>query len=504
MQTPFPFVTKWLPQPLDRVAVSLILGLGLLTGLLLWGGDQTLPRVRDFNWQNQQIGATDTTLTLNFNRPMDWDSVTDNLEISPPLPGKFSWAGRRLAYTLSSPAPYGTRYQLRLAQAQDNLPGEVADPKPMQPFSGHFRSRDRAFVYLGTSGQEAGRLILYNFTRQQKRVLTPKDLVVAEFKFYPNRDRILFSATDRKAQAEGGMDPQLYTVTTGIELNAPGQSSVSGKPAGRVKRILDNRNFQLLAFDLAADGQTIVLQRASRKDPQQSTLLWIMQPNTSPEALEGQTGGSFLITPDSQSLVIAQGQGLSVLPLDSSQDSQALDFLPQYGKVLSFAQDGGAAAMVKYNPDYTRSLYWITNQGVQKQLFKTTGSILDAQFDPGQQTLYCLLTKLLPSQNQDYNEIPYLAKIDLKTAQLTPLLELPGQRNLQMSLAPDGSGILFDQVISTSQPATSPVLTDQGETILTSRLWLLPLPSAPKVQDKKTQTQPQAIPLSGFHPQWLP
>ncbi len=464
------------------------------------GGDQTLPRVRDFNWQNQQIGAADTTLSLNFNRPMDWDSVTDNLEIRPSLPGKFSWAGRRLAYTLSSPAPYGNSYQLHLAQAQDNLPGEAADPKLMQPFWGHFRSRDRAFVYLGTSGQEAGRLILYNFTRQQKRVLTPKDLVVAEFKPYPNRDRILFSATDRKAQAEGGMYPQLYTVTTGIELNAPGQSSVSGKPAGRVKRILDNRNHQLLAFDLAADGQTIVLQRASRKDPQQSTLLWIMKSNASPKALEDQSGGSFLITPDSQSLVIAQGQGLSVLPLNPSQASQALDFLPQYGKVLSFTRDGGAAAMVKYNPDYTRSLFWVTNQGVQKQLFKTTGSILDAQFDPQQKTLYCLLTKVLPSQKQEYNELPYLAKIELKTAKLTPLLELPGPRDLQLSVAADGSGILFDQVVSTSQPATSPVLTEQGETILTSRLWLLPLLSSDNTEAK----QPQAIPLSGFDPQWLP
>ncbi len=44
---------------------------------------------------------------LTFDRPMDHASVEKNLVIDPPLPGKLSWAGRRLAYTLTSPIPYG-------------------------------------------------------------------------------------------------------------------------------------------------------------------------------------------------------------------------------------------------------------------------------------------------------------------------------------------------------------------------------------------------------------
>jgi hypothetical protein len=47
--------------------------------------------------------------------------------------------------------------------------------------------------------------------------------------------------------------------------------------------------------------------------------------------------------------------------------------------VLSFARDGSAAAMVKFNTDYTRSLFLVTNQGLQKELLRTTGSILSGE-----------------------------------------------------------------------------------------------------------------------------
>jgi len=50
----------------DRVAIALMLALSLLIGLLLWQG---APRVRDFSWQDKQVGAEDTSLP-HFSRPM--------------------------------------------------------------------------------------------------------------------------------------------------------------------------------------------------------------------------------------------------------------------------------------------------------------------------------------------------------------------------------------------------------------------------------------------------
>lgn len=493
---------KWFSQPLDRAAIALIVVLSLLIALLLLSGDRTTPQVRDFSWQHKQVGAADQAFILTFNRPMVQSSVERNLQIQPPLPGKISWAGRRLAYTLSDPVPYGTAFQLQLRDAE----AENSTSRLVKPFTGRFRSRDRAFVYLGTSGPEAGRLVLVNLSRNRKRILTPKDLTVAQFKAYPERDRILFSATRRQKQPSPGLDLQLYTVSTGIHVKSPTETPRASQPVGHLEKILDDPDYELLGFDLAPDGQRIVVQRGDRRNLEQPAALWVLESDGSPQLLEGQTGGSFLIAPDSQSLVLAQGQGLSVLPLEPDRAGQPLDFLPQYGTVLSFSQDGAAAALIKYNPDYTRSLFWVTNQGVQKELLRTTGSILEAVFDPRQQRLYCLLTRLLPSTAEtEYNEEPYLAAIALDSGQLTPLLKLPGQRDPQISLAPDGSALLLDQTQTTDQPTANPLLTNQGEPILTSRLWLLPLPASKEKSELEFKTlRPQALSFAGYRPLWLP
>ena len=213
-----------------------------------------------------------------------------------------------------------------------------------------------------------------------------------------------------------------------------------------------------------------------------------------------------MITPDSATVAVAQGQGLAIVPLSEAEKT---DFLPQFGMVLDFAKDGTTGAMVKFNSDYTRSLFLVTNQGVQKQLLRTTGSILNCQFNPLGQNLYCLLTQLL--DREEYQEQPYLAAIDLSSGKQTPLVVLPNQGDVQMSLSPDGLALLFDQVVTTSSNSSALIpLPDAGEAIATSRLWLLPLiPSngnqaASNLRSLPPQLQPQQLPLPGLHPRWLP
>lgn len=501
-------------QPLDRVAVALMLVLSLLIGLLLWQGGAVVPRVRDFNWQDQQLGAEDTSFTLTFSRPMDTKSVEANLQIEPPLPGKVSWAGRRMVYTLLAPAPYGTSYQVRLQGARDRFTESGVSKRLIQPFKGQFRTRDRALVYLGVEGEEQGRLILYNLTQQQKTLLTPKNLIVVDFQPYPAGEKVLFSATERTSDDQGLLSSHLYTVTTGIQP----QSSETYNPSGRIDLVLDNKDYQNLKFDLSPDGKTIVAQRVNQRNPGNLSL-WLVRSNAKPEPMETEPGGDFMITPDSHAVAVAQGQGVAILPLQT-EAKKPLDFLPQFGMVLDFTQDGSEAAMVKFNSDYTRSLFLVTNQGVQKQILRTTGSILSAQFDPRQQTLYCLLTQLM--EGETYEEQPYLAAIDINSGKQTPLLLLPNQRDVQMSLSPDGLGLLFDQVVTATTPSepsqTNIPRTSEGEAIATSRLWLLPLIAVPSGSETPressgsegnsvlplAQLQPEKLPLPGFHPSWLP
>jgi hypothetical protein len=163
--------------------------------------------------------------------------------------------------------------------------------------------------------------------------------------------------------------------------------------------------------------------------------------------------------------------------------------------------------MVKFNRDPanpTRSLFIVSNQGVEKELLKTDGNILSAEFDPTKKNLYCLVTKRLPGK--DYVEEPYLIAINLKTAKRSDLLKLPIQRDIQMSLAPDGLGILFDQVLDQpekkGEKPAGQIRGSDGKAIESSRLWFFPI-----VLDAANLTQPadpQALELPGLRPRWLP
>src|SRR4028119_1140333 len=304
-------------QPIDRVALGVMLVLSLLIGILLLSGDRTAARVRDFSWQDKQVGAEDTAFILTFSRPMNHASVEANLQINPPIPGKFSWAGRRMAYTPLLSVPYGNEYKVQLKGALDQISGGKAKGTEMKPFTTSFRTRDRAFAYVGVDGEEQGRLILYNLTAQKKRILTPPDIVVMDFKSYPYGDRILFSASDRKSQEKGLLTQQLYSVTTGLSFQSPNKNSASSEPAGKINLVLDSKDYQNLKFDLSADGKTIVVQRLNRRNPAEFGL-WIVQPDTKPRPLGNQPGGDFLITADSTSVAVAQGQGVAILPLTSA------------------------------------------------------------------------------------------------------------------------------------------------------------------------------------------
>jgi dipeptidyl aminopeptidase/acylaminoacyl peptidase len=490
-------------QPLDRVAIAVILLLSLLIGFMIFQGDVVTARVRNFTWQNQQIGAEDVSFSLTFSRPMDTKTVEDNLKIEPPLAGKVSWAGRRMVYTLITPAPYGTNYKVQLQQAKDKFAEQEGKNRVIQPFIGDFRTRDRVILYIGATPEEYGQLVLYNLTEGQKKVITPKDLIVMDFQPFPDGEKILFSA--RTSKSQDLLSAQLYIVTTGIS----GKSDTQTEAPGKVDLILDNKDYQNLKFDLSPDGETIVVQRGNRNNPGDFGL-WFL-PATSnksgekptPQRLQSQPGGDFMITPDSKAVAVAQGQGAAILPLQGDA-SKPLDFLPQFGLVQAFSKDGSQAAMVKFNTDYTRDLFLVTNQGIQKPLLKTTGSIVSCQFDTASPTLYCLLTQLV--SKAEYIEQPYLVAIDLKTGQQKPLLVLPiEQRNVQVSLSPDGLGLLFDQVTPQTNPAASSantLKTEDGEPIATSSLWLMPL--LPIADADITTIRPEKLPLVGFHPRWLP
>ncbi len=474
----------------DRLVLASILALIAAISSILIQGNQVPTRGENFSWQGRKIGVRDNYFTLSFNRPIDRSDIETSLVINPPLPGKISWAGDRLTYTLTELPIYGKKYQVKLPIAQG------------EDFIGEFYSHDRAFAYIGVNQEERGRLIVCNIiqgpnnvTELKKTILTPGDLVVTDFQIYPRGDRILFSAFDRSDLGRDTPKQQLYTITTGLNHDENSQNL----PSGRIERFLDAKTYQNLRFNLSDNGKTLIVQRINHGNPGDASL-WVISDDGQSRPL-GIQGDIFLLSPDGKKAVVSQTGGLAVIPLDVQGGKP--QFLPTYEKILAFSRDGRQKLMVKSEPDNQRSLFLLNDQGESRLLLRTANPIISCEFEPRQEkTLYCLKSDLVMGSDGKVKEEPFLGIIELKTGKMIPLLALPNYRDVQMSMSPDGVALLFDQLATIPFGVGNDLVTGEGSSIADGRLWLLPLPD---------QFSPNSIPKilpqelnPGFKPRWLP
>jgi Bacterial Ig-like domain len=466
-------------QPLDRGALGLGTLLVIVVLVLLLWGDRTAPQVRSFSWANRDVGTDDPALLFTFDRPMDPASVEQGFRLEPPLPGRFSWAGRRMAYTPDRPLPYGQTFRVQLSSGQ----GKDGRPVPLRPYRASFRTRHRAFAYLGQEGNEAGRLVLYDLTTQRRTPLTAGNLRVLDFLPYPQGNQLLVSAIPA-----GTADPtqaQLYRVSTGLDYCPPDPAPCDRQPRGQMTQLLDSQDYQNLRFDLAADGRTIVVQRVARNDPSATVELWRLREGEWPRTLARDPGGEFLIAPDSTSLAIAQGQGLAVLSLDP--ELPALDFLPKFGRVLRFAPDGSQALVVRFNPDFTQSLYRVGSAAPEQLLLRWRGSFEAARFDPSRRRLYLLVQ----SQAEGQAGREQILSLDLSPTgaplgEPHTLVELGPTSGSSVDLAPDGRALILDQALGRERRS----------------LWLIPL--IPPGEEGDRPAPPRRFDVAGQRPKWLP
>ncbi|MEM9543910.1 MAG: Ig-like domain-containing protein [Cyanobacteria bacterium P01_E01_bin.42] len=479
--------------PIDISVITAIGGFAILIGAVLVVGDRSIPRATDFSWKDRQIGVQNETFTLTFNRPMNWETVADALTIDPPLPGKLSWNSKTLSYTLTDLPVYGTTYRIALEGAKEQPLASDREAKALQPWQMELKTRDRAFAYLGVDGEEKGRLLLYNETQSTKIPLTPPDLAVTNFQPYPDGDRILFSAYDRQSTAATAQQ-QLYSVTTGLHYQQEGEAL----SYGRIQRILGGENYQNLQFDLSQERENIVVQRINRENPADSGL-WIVPENGNPRPL-GIQGKTFKMSPDGRSLAVAGNLGISLVPLTA--DAEKREFFPGYDRVVAFTTDKRQQIIaLKSNRDLTRSLFVLGDRGREREILKTTGAILDCQFEPREeQLLYCLRTE--PLNPNSTVERPILSIINIATGTDVPLLALTNDPEVRMSMSPDGRRLLFDQITLDSRNfSTLPQADEDFRT--TGNVWSLELPDFISGDRDEQLTPPQRITL-GLDPQWIP
>ncbi|NJN22240.1 MAG: hypothetical protein HC812_14990 [Leptolyngbya sp. RL_3_1] len=350
-------------------------------------------------------------------------------------------------------------------------------------------------------------MVLVNLSQQgAKTLLTPANLTVLDFEPYPLGDRLLFSAIPTQEQSTGILDPILYQVSTGLAPQPPEDPIAVEQPPvavtdppGTVNAILAGSDYQILAFDLAPNGRTLVVQQVNKVNPNDFGT-WVLAEGQDLQRLSTEPGGEFLIAPDSETLLMLQGQGTAIIPLDAAAttgEAERLDFLPEFGRVFDLTSNGTTAAMVDFNQNnpelrFTESLVLVNNQGEETELLNVDGGISDAQFDPTDQIIYALASRVL--MTEDYQEQPFLTAVNLETQAGVELLTLPPQTQATMTVAPDGLALLFT-AMNLSDTVTSP-----------QPIWLLPLFTTTEDRFAATPSQavPQPLPYQGLKPTWLP
>jgi hypothetical protein len=453
----------------DLLALGSIIIASLLIIAIQWNDNSSGFRVSNFSWQNRTISSLDRQFTIDFDRPVDRRQIESSLQIQPPLKGTVSWSGNKLFYTLTEIPLAETKFKIKL----------LGD-KTIESFNSNFKTRDRLFAYLGINEEESDKIVIYNYTRKRKEIITPKDLIVTEFRVIAGGAKIIFFAYDRSNIIDGLDRLQLYTVTTGIDDSR----------LGSIEKIADDIEYQNIDFDVANDGNTVVIERLNRKNLREASL-WLAVAGELPRSL-GIIGDSFRLSPDGKKLAVAQNSGVNLIDLTTPQIKT--EFFKNYPEIINFAPDSQRILLAKYNPDYSRSLS-LVNLATKEQsveIFRSFSLISNCQFEPRQhKTVYCIKNDLTV-ENGQYRQTPFLTAINLETKQNIPLLSIPNSSDVRITISPDGALLLFDRAIVSS--------VGQTQAITDGSIWSLPLLD---IEATGKPAPPQQL-GTGFYPQWLP
>jgi dipeptidyl aminopeptidase/acylaminoacyl peptidase len=364
----------------------------------------------------------------------------------------------------------------------------------------------RQFGYIATEGENRGRLMVQKVGVAESTAVSPAGYLVKDFRFLPAGQAVLFAAVPVSKDLTQISSPQIY------------QTNIT---SGTPKLVLDNKEYQNIKFELAPDGKIMVVHRVSSKNPGEFGIFAIdLETNKTLQRVS--QGGSFAITPDSAAIAVSEGDGVVIKSFKNG--SKFANFSNKFGRILSFAANGTAALLEKYNDNYTRDLFVVSDQGVEKKLLTVSGEIQAAQFTTDGQGVYGIVAELatIPKpHNHDhdnhqagdeeeetadtngYNSQPYLVAIEVATAKATKLYKLHQQQGILMTLAADGRSLIYDQVITDKgTSATQRLTAPDGQSIAQSKLWMMPLPES--IGKNTTTNTPQDLKLAGYNPRWAP
>lgn len=182
----------------DRIVISFLLGVLLLTGFVVWRGDQLGLEVVAFSPAGQ--GSTQAVIRVTFNEPLEQVSERA-LAVEPPVTGTVSFEGDTLTFQPGEALSVDTTYRVIVA------PGAISERgrRLLRAFSWEFRTHRSRILYLGLDDSEQNQIYVTDVpTGGEQRA--PSQLTqgpsVADFSVAPDGSKIVYT----RRRDDGGSD----------------------------------------------------------------------------------------------------------------------------------------------------------------------------------------------------------------------------------------------------------------------------------------------------------
>src|SRR5688572_3892681 len=146
----------------DRLVLSTLAALAVLTALLIWRGDQVGVRVvRVTPGEAATHVPTRTTIEIMFDQLMGGSGETETglpLSLTPPVSGTVRWQEKSLIFSPAAPLTPDTLYTITLASDLESQQG-----RPVQGLSSwQFRTRPLELLYIATDAMSHDQLFAVN------------------------------------------------------------------------------------------------------------------------------------------------------------------------------------------------------------------------------------------------------------------------------------------------------------------------------------------------------
>jgi Tol biopolymer transport system component len=451
------------------VSMRAIIVLAVFIGLLLLLGDHGTPRVSYIG--EQSFSPQKGQFLFRFSRLMDQKSVERGFSISPQLPGKMSWSGRTFAYTPDEAIAYNQSYVVSFKQAYD------ADQRELPSQSITIVTAPYRFAYLGTEGDETGRILQYTLAGKEKMFITSADLFVQSFEISPDGNYIAFLGAKRDANLHDRKVFDLYLYNLKL----------------RDQRLIPtDENWSLDNIRWLPDSQGLGVTFVATNGIAEGIVLYdIATEQWTPVAKDNARGYAFHFSPDGSQLVYVDTNG--ALILGSIPDGKGALIATTWTDSVGFDDQGRYFAYTgprSASPfDITNVPILVGNGGEEIKIPVPESSNFDTQFIPNASKLVWTLETATGNLRDDH-----LAIYDYDQHTLTTIAPSDQASDFMPMPSPDGKLISWLRFYNDNKGYVISGWNDFQAKLMGGEIWIYDM----------ITTQPEQTSLVGANVRFIP